>query len=436
MDIILNPMIISIVIMIILCLINVNVFIAISVAGLICGLLGGVGIGEAMTLFVDGMGSNSEIVFCMMMFGILAVTMEKNDIGAVLVPRVSRVIRSKKWLLPIAFCLMGIISETFILIYVAFVPIIVPPLLALFNQYKIDRRLMIVVILAGMQIGYVCVPAGFGRIFQDLVLGALADNGLEVEFGLIWKSNLVTLVAFAVAIILAMIIYGRPREYTTDEKTAALANEAQEIPKMEWKHWGCILATLAAVVVQVLTDSMPLGAFCSLLVLLVTGAIPWKNFASIAMDGMMSMAFVALALMAATGFANVCREVGKVDSLVSAVSGAASGMKLIGAFAMLLLGLFVTMGIGSAFSTIPIVGSVLVPLGLALGFSPAAIAMLVSASAALGDSGSPASDQTLVPTAAFNMDGQHDHIRDTCLPSFLLINIPLIVVCAIAACFM
>ena len=112
------------------------------------------------------------------------------------------------------------------------------------------------------------------------------------------------------------------------------------------------------------------------------------------------------------------------------------GSKVFGAFFMLLLGLFITMGIGSSFSTVPIVGAVLVPLGLQLGMSPAAIIMLVSAAGALGDSGSPSSNQTLVPTSAFNIDGQHDHIKDSCIPSFIFVNIPIIVVCTVAAIFM
>ena len=66
--------------------------------------------------------------------------------------------------------------------------------------------------------------------------------------------------------------------------------------------------------------------------------------------------------------------------------------------------------------------------------SHAAIILLVAASGALGDSGAPSSNQTLIPTSAFNIDGQHDHIKDSCIPSFLFVNIPLIIVCAIVGC--
>ncbi len=100
---------------------------------------------------------------------------------------------------------------------------------------------------------------------------------------------------------------------------------------------------------------------------------------------------------------------------------------------MLLVGLLVTMGIGSSFSTIPIIATIFVPLSLELGFSPLATISLVGTAAALGDAGSPASDSTLGPTAGLNVDGQHNHIWDSCVPTFIHYNIPLVIFGWIAA---
>ena len=94
---------------------------------------------------------------------------------------------------------------------------------------------------------------------------------------------------------------------------------------------------------------------------------------------------------------------------------------------MLIIGLLVTMGIGTSFGTIPILASIYVPLSLSLGFSNAAIILLIGIAAALGDAGSPASDSTLGPTSGLNADGQHNHIYDTCVPTFIFFNIPLMI---------
>ncbi|MEB3429370.1 Na+/H+ antiporter NhaC family protein [Citroniella saccharovorans] len=62
-----------------------------------------------------------------------------------------------------------------------------------------------------------------------------------------------------------------------------------------------------------------------------------------------------------------------------------------------------------------------------IGFGPQAIILLISVAGALGDAGSPASDSTLGPTSGLNADGQHDHIWDTCVPTFIAFNIPLLI---------
>jgi len=100
---------------------------------------------------------------------------------------------------------------------------------------------------------------------------------------------------------------------------------------------------------------------------------------------------------------------------------------------MLVIGLFITMGIGSSFATIPIIAAIFVPLAAAIGFSPMATIALIGTAGALGDAGSPASDSTLGPTAGLNADGQHHHIWDTCVPTFLHFNIPLLIFGWIAA---
>ena len=116
-----------------------------------------------------------------------------------------------------------------------------------------------------------------------------------------------------------------------------------------------------------------------------------------------------------------------METLVDASAALFGSNKAMGALAMLIVGLVVTMGIGSSFSTLPIIATIYVPLCLALGFSPAATVAIVGAAGALGDAGSPASDSTLGPTAGLNADGQHDHIRDSVIPTFLHYNLPLIV---------
>ena len=138
------------------------------------------------------------------------------------------------------------------------------------------------------------------------------------------------------------------------------------------------------------------------------------------------MALIGFIMITAQGFASVMAETGDVETLVEATANAFDGNKALASLAMLLVGLIVTMGIGSSFSTLPIISTIYVPLCISLGFSPLATVALVGTAGALGDAGSPASDSTLGPTSGLNADGQHDHIRDSVIPTFLHFNIPLI----------
>lgn len=145
------------------------------------------------------------------------------------------------------------------------------------------------------------------------------------------------------------------------------------------------------------------------------------------------MAFIGFVMITASGFAEVVKATGDVETLVETTADVIGGNQALAALIMLIVGLIVTMGIGSSFATIPIIAAIFVPLAMELGFSPLATIAIVGTSGALGDAGSPASDSTLGPTAGLNADGQHNHIWDTCVPTFLHYNIPLILFGWIAA---
>lgn len=432
MEIISNPMMIAVIVMLVLCVLKINVFLSVSIAAMVCALIGGADPVTGMNTFVAGLNGNIEVILSMLLFGVLANAMVKNGIGEALSPRIAKIMGRNAWVIVAILALLAVLSETFILIATLFVPILVPPLLPILNSYKVDRRLACVAIISGFQIGYACIPVGYGLIFQGIVRDEMATNGLDVSLQLVTRSSIVIATAMFLAIGLAVILFRKPRVYKAIE--TGDSESSAKSPELEWRHFSCIIAAIVGVIVQVWSGSMGLGAFGAVLTLVITGGIKLKDSDHMFIEGMGTMAYVSFVLMAASGFANVGRTFGDLDTLVSAVAALCSGGKFISAILMLFLGLVITMGIGSSWGTVPIVAAVFVPMGQQLDFSSSAIAMLIAAAAVLGDAGSPSSDQTLIPTAAFNIDGQHDHIYDTCIPSFLCDNISLFVVAVIAAC--
>src|SRR5690606_24400531 len=151
----------------------------------------------------------------------------------------------------------------------------------------------------------------------------------------------------------------------------------------------------------------------------------WRASDELAHGGVTMMGTIAFIMLVASGYASVLTETGSVDSLVASATGWIGDSRLVAAMVMMTVGLLVTIGIGSSFGTIPILAAIFVPLCAAVGFTPLATAALVGAAGAIGDAGSPASDSTLGPTSGLNVDGQHHHIWDTCVPTFVHFNIPL-----------
>src|SRR5699024_8928428 len=125
------------------------------------------------------------------------------------------------------------------------------------------------------------------------------------------------------------------------------------------------------------------------------------------------MGFIAFVMLIAAGYANVLKETGHIHELVEWTLAFTGESTLLLAFFLLVVGLVITLGIGSSFGTIPILAALYIPVFLEAGVSPLLAAVLIGTAAALGDAGSPASDSTLGPTSGLNADGTHHHIWDT-----------------------
>ena len=60
MEILLNPVVISVVLLCILCLCKINVLLAIMISAIAGGLAGHMSVQDIMHIFISGMGGNSE----------------------------------------------------------------------------------------------------------------------------------------------------------------------------------------------------------------------------------------------------------------------------------------------------------------------------------------------------------------------------------------
>lgn len=282
------------------------------------------------------------------------------------------------------------------------------------------------------------IPVGFGNIFlNEILLGNIEKAGMDTSGVDIVHVMTIPALGMVVGLLIAVFItYRKPRDY--ENLPIADATEPETISR--YKIIVALVAVVATFVVQVImqsigteADSLLIGALTGLAIFMLTGAVNWREADDVFTSGMKMMALIGFIMITAQGFAAVMYATGHVETLVDSSAAIFGQNQAAAAFAMLMVGLIVTMGIGSSFSTLPIIATIYVPLCMTMGFSPAATVAIIGAAGALGDAGSPASDSTLGPTSGLNADGQHDHIRDSVIPTFLHYNIPLLVSGWIAA---
>ena len=423
--ILLNPVVLSVIVMSILCLLKLNVLLALIVSALVAGLVAGMPIGDIMNTLIGGMGGQSETALSYILLGTLAVAIGNTGVASIISRKVASVINGKKLIILIIIAFFGSFSQNLIPVHIAYIPILIPPLISVMNKLKLDRRAMACSLTFSLKAPYIAIPAGFGLIFQGIIATQMTENGMPVDKLDVWKSTWILGLAMVIGLLIAMFFsYRKNREY---QDLPLKGIEIQEAEKMETKHWLTLLAALAAFVVPVLYGSLPLGALAALVLMFVFGVLKWKDIDKTIGGGMQLMGLIAFIMLVASGYAAVIKQTGAVEELVNSIYGMIGGSKSIGVLLMLLVGLLVTMGIGTSFGTIPVVAAIYIPLCLKLGLSVPGSVVILAAAAALGDAGSPASDSTLGPTSGLNVDGQHDHIWDTCVPTFLHFNIPLII---------
>lgn len=478
MSLLTNAVVLSVLVMAVLCVLRLNVLLSIIIAALVAGWLSPLPLeslssgADSQTslwqyfllkttatgeILIKGMASNLNIALSYILLGGIAVAISRTHLMTFLLSAIANVISNRKFIFILSIALIACFSQNLVPIHIAFIPIFIPPLLSLMNRLKIDRRAVACALTFGLQAPYVTLGVGFGLIFHTTISEQMKANGMPVSLSEISSVMWIGGVAMLLGLLFAVfVLYAKPREYAQKEECSM--GDAS----MGWREYATLFGIIVLFVVQLITDSLALGAFAGLMCMIVLRGVKWSEIDSVMEGGLKMMAFIAFVMLVAAGYGEVLRASGEVQNLVQVVAnfthqvgdgamnniasngldsnatmasnpatldsnGASLWAKFIGASLMLLVGLLITIGIGTSFGTIPIIAAIYVPFGISLGFSVSAIILLIGIAGALGDAGSPASDSTLGPTSGLNMDGQHNHIYDTCIPTFFVYNVPLLV---------
>lgn len=428
-----NPVFISVIFMLFLCVFRFNVLLSILLSGLLAGMMSNHTMLDTMNTLIDGMKDNLQTALSYILLGAIAAAIAQTNLTAYLIKIVSKLISKRRLLLIFSLAIISCFSQNLVPIHVAFIPILIPPLLFLFNKLKIDRRAIACALTFGLTTPYMVLPLGFGLIFQTIIVDNLVKNNVLVSLKDVTNSMYFAAICMVVGLFLSIFVfYFKKREY----KEIQIKNIDFDNLKMRKKEWGVLIGLIVTLILQLNTENLPLSGLLGFTLMVLLGGVEYKKIDFILDDSLKMMGYIAFVMLVSAGYAEVLKQSDGINDLVNLVNEFGLNNKFLAIFLMLFIGLIITMGIGTSFGTIPIIAALFCPICVQLGLSVSSIIFIIGVAGALGDAGSPASETTLGVTMGLNADKQHDHIRDTCIPTFLSYNMSLLFLGSVIAMFL
>ena len=107
---------------------------------------------------IGGMGGNAETALSYILLGTLAVAISRTKIVEFVAQNISKLIKNKRALFVFIITGIGCFSQNLIPVHIAYIPILIPPLLGLMNAMKLDRRAMACGLTFSVKWPYVALP--------------------------------------------------------------------------------------------------------------------------------------------------------------------------------------------------------------------------------------------------------------------------------------
>src|SRR5699024_11874311 len=111
------------------------------------------------------------------LLGAFAISISYTGITTILVNFLIRVLTGKKTMMVLVIAGVASLSQNVIPVHIAFIPILIPPLLKLFDKMRLDRRAVAMALTFGLKAPYIMIPAGFGLLFHGIIVDSMAEDG-------------------------------------------------------------------------------------------------------------------------------------------------------------------------------------------------------------------------------------------------------------------
>src|SRR5699024_7466106 len=165
------------------------------IGALIGGLMAGMGLEATMLAFQSGLGDGAKIALSYALLGAFAMAVAASGLPKALADGLiaqldgsveespHRVVTTTRYALTAGILAMSIMSQNLIPVHIAFIPLLIPPLLTVMNRLQLDRRLIACGLTCGLVTTYMTLPVGFGKIFlADILLSNIEKAGLDASW--------------------------------------------------------------------------------------------------------------------------------------------------------------------------------------------------------------------------------------------------------------
>ena len=336
-----NSVVIAVFIMLVLSLARVHVVLSLLIGALSGGLLAGMGLTATLDAFQTGLANGAQIALSYVMLGAFAMAIAYSGLPRTIANGIIKQLDGAhgntnriKWALIGILIIMGIMSQNVIPIHIAFIPLIIPPLIVVFNRLHIDRRAIACVLTFGLVTTYMYLPYGFGEIFlKQILLGNINKAGLDTsELNIMTVMTIPSIGMLAGLIIALFISYRKPRFYenkaiTSEDNSENESENGNNGKSQRYNNIIAIIAVVGSFAIQLSTGSLLLGAMIGFTIFMAFGVIHWRKADAVFNDGLRMMAMIGFIMISAQGFAEVIQQTGDIDSLVQTSAEIFAGSK-------------------------------------------------------------------------------------------------------------
>ncbi len=142
-----NAVVISVIIVVVLSLARVSVVLSLMIGAIVAGLISGMDIGAVVSAFNQGLGGGAPIALAYATLGAFAVVLSRTGVTQQLsnwiIAKINRNVEEKKssttikWALFVGLIVVGFASGTIVPVHIAFIPILIPPLLLVLLLFQL-----------------------------------------------------------------------------------------------------------------------------------------------------------------------------------------------------------------------------------------------------------------------------------------------------------